>query len=197
MSAEGEKKSPLSHVPGILAGSAALIAALTTVYVNVRNGNREEAPAVPVRVATATAKPPVEVAKSPVQVVLHLDRVRTQNDGSMGSTDWTFEVNAAGDPLFSVPFKSLTDREGDNLAVPADAEHAAGKFELPASAPVVVAIRGWKRGWLPGEDVPDVIGQGRLVQGVSTLSIEVKSDKPDGADFVLYFSVTPAEGGQR
>ena len=38
MAMQEERKPRLAHLPGILGGSAALIAALTTVYANLRGG---------------------------------------------------------------------------------------------------------------------------------------------------------------
>jgi len=133
MTTENERKSRLSHVPGILAGSAALIAALTTVYVNVRRDDPAPAAAaastaVAGKPVAAVAPPAPPEAAGPVRRLLTLERIRVENDGSLGTTDWTFEVSAAGEPLYSLTFKTLTDREGQNLVLPPAAARSSGAF---------------------------------------------------------------------
>lgn len=191
MSTEETKKHWIALAPSILTGLAALIAALTTVYINVRNDKPAPAAAVqaaPVAVsndvAAVSAKPLPAQAKI---IDLQLERMRVDNDGSMGTTDWTFEIQNGERSLFSVPFKALADNAGENIVVPKDAAVAHAKLTATDNMPEII-VRGWKQGWSGKAKVPDVIGKAKLDAGDDGLVIEVKSEKADGAAFVLYFN---------
>ena len=152
MSTEETKKHWIALAPSILTGLAALIAALTTVYINVRND--KSAPAAAVQVATVPVPVPNNVAvvsnsTMPVQakvIDLQLERMRVDNDGSMGTTDWTFEIQNGERSLFSVPFKALADNAGENIVVPKDAAVAHAKLAVTENMPEII-VRGWKQGW--------------------------------------------------
>lgn len=194
--ADAEKKSWMAHLPGILGGSAALLAALTTVYVNLRSA-AHESPAAAAPANAAKADTPATTNALPSKVVLRLDRIRVDNDGSFGTTDWTFEVDADGNPLYSLPVKSLDDREGQNLRmIPAGAP-ASGTLTLSDAASIAVAIKGWKQGLLHGAGAPDVTGQAWLANGMYTVKVEAKSPAAGKAAFVFYFSVTPVAGARK
>ena len=129
MSGEETKKHWVAHAPSILTGLAALTAALTTVYVNVRNDKSAAAPVPQVAPASGTIQQPslgngLSAANSapvkPLNPILdvQLERVRVDNDGTMGTTDWTFDIKNGERSLFSLPFKSLTDKAGANIVAP-------------------------------------------------------------------------------
>ena len=193
------QKSRLAHVPAILAGSAALIAALSTVYVNLRNDARPAPPPeVRVQPGPALAAPPAtstaqaQAAVVPRPQVLRLERVQVDNDGSMGSTDWSFQVSVDGEPVFLVPMPALNDKPGENLARPADAQQASAELKLPVDKSVVLAVEGWKKGWLPGSTA-EVSGQAWIASGFEKIAVTLRTDKPKGPQFVLYFSAAPAD----
>jgi hypothetical protein len=197
--AEPEKKSWMTHLPGILGGSAALIAALTTVYVNLRNAPRDSeevhvaaASDTAAKAAATTAGPAVV---QPTKATLRLERVRVVHDGSVGSTDWIFEIDAGGNPLFSLPLNSLDDRDGQNLRmIPAD-HSVTGAVLVSDAASTAVSVKGWKRGLLRGAaGVPDVSGQGWLAKGIDSVAVEAKSAQANRGAFVFYFSAARADG---
>jgi hypothetical protein len=194
MMGEVEKKPWMAHLPGILAGSAALVAALTTIYVNVRNAAPDSAKitSVPVQtnpVATATStSAPASIKTS--KVALRLERIRVDNDGSLGTTDWTFEIDADGTPLYSLPVKSLDDREGRNLRMMPANSTASGLFDVSNARAVAVSVKGWKHGLLSGAGAPDVTGQGWMASGVDTVTVAAKSAQAGRAAFVFYFSAS-------
>lgn len=188
------KKTRLAVVPSILAGTAAVIAAASTLYVNLRDDGKNEgepAAVISAPAAAASESKPSEPAE-PTRVMLRLDRVQVDNDGSAGSTDWTFQVRADGEPLFSVPMPSLSDKPGENLARPADRDDASAEVELPAGKSVALTVSGWKKGLLPGSR-SEMTGKAWLTTGFNRTTVTLKSDKPKGPQFVLYFSVAPAE----
>ncbi|MGH8051642.1 MAG: hypothetical protein ACRERV_08065 [Methylococcales bacterium] len=191
MSTEETKKHWIALAPSILTGLAALIAALTTVYINVRNDKSAPATAVqaaPVVVSQDLAAVPAKPLPVQAKIIdLQLERMRVDNDGSMGTTDWTFDIQNGERSLFSVPFKALADTAGDNIVVPKDAAVAHAKLNATANMPEII-VRGWKQGWSGKAKVPDVIGKAKLDADDDSLVIEVKSEKADGAAFVLYFN---------
>jgi len=191
-----QQKSRLSHVPAILAGSAAFIAAISTLYVNLRE--RPLVPPEPV-VVEQPAKPndaaaaAANTAKAEAQrFLLRLDRVQVDNDGSMGSTDWSFEVKANGKPLLVVPMPSLSDKPGANLARPDDTDAASAEVELPPGRNIELSVSGWKKGFISGAKA-EVSGKAWLLTGASDTVIPLASEKPKGPHFVLYFSARPSE----
>jgi hypothetical protein len=175
---------PIVHVvPAILTGAAALIAALTTVYVNVR-GDKSSQPT-----AAATTVAPARRATAPAAVTLRLrvDRIAVQHDGSIGTTDWRFAVTADGQPLFVFAQDALDETGGRNVALPGD---AAGDIQVANGKPVKISIEGWRGSRLRlAQGKPDAGGEGVLsVAGPS--AIKVQAEKPEAGAFVFYFSAT-------
>jgi hypothetical protein len=175
---------PIVHVvPAILTGAAALIAALTTVYVNVR-GDKSSQPT-----AAATTVAPARRATAPAAVTLRLrvDRIAVQHDGSIGTTDWRFAVTADCQPLFVFAQDALDETGGRNVALPAD---AASDIQVANGKPVKISIEGWRGSRLRlAQGKPDARGEGVLsVAGPS--AIKVQAEKPEAGAFVFYFSAT-------
>jgi hypothetical protein len=182
------RKPALQHVPAILTGSAALIAALTTVYVNVR-GNKDEsaqqAPAAASAAAPATpATPTTPASNTPERVRLALDRIAVEHDGSPGTTDWRFTVEADGEPLFAFQQDELDDQGGRNVANPAD---AAGALRL-AGKPAHIVVKGWRGSWFKSGSAPDASGEGVLMPSGNIQPLRVQAQKPEAGAFVFYFS---------
>jgi len=192
MSAEESKKHWVAHAPSILTGLAALIAALTTVYINVRNDKPAPtavAQAAPAAVMSTAAIAPEKVLPAQVKIIdLQLERMRVDNDGSLGTTDWTFDIQNGERSLFSVPFKSLVDNAGENIVTPKDAALARAKVSIATASTPEIIVRGWKQAWSGKAKAPDVVGKAKLNADDDSLVIEVKSEKTGGAAFVLYFN---------
>ena len=183
---------PIVHVvPAILTGAAALVAALTTVYVNVRGDRQPQSQ--PVAAAPATR----QVATAPVaqaarKLQLQVDRIAVQHDGSPGTTDWRFTVEADGQPLFVFSQDDLDDSGGRNVAVP---EHAAGKLVLEPGARVRITVQGWRGSRLRlVQGAPDVRGEGVLAAAGTLAPLQVQADEPGDGAFVFYFSAAAADG---
>jgi hypothetical protein len=194
MNNEPTSQSHLRHLPGILVAATALIAAVSTLYVNLRGGSasaehRQAAPVAP-QAAPAPPKPAVEAPPQPVPMQLRLDRVQVENDGSMGTTDWTFEISAAGEPRFTLPLRSLSDKPGENLVHPPEPAQAMAEIALAPNEQLRVEVKGWKRGFLPGSNA-EIAGSGWIGAKEGKASIHVAGDKPKGPAFTLYFVVAP------
>jgi hypothetical protein len=197
MSNEPQPKSRLSHVPAILAGSAALIAAVSTLYVNLRGSPAPAeaaatvaAPATPAETPAPVPTPPADTAPKPRLLEVRLDRLHVENDGSVGSTDWVFEVSADGEPRFSLPMPGLTDKPGENLVRPAaDAQAATDVLFLPAKQ-VEISVKGWKRGFLAGTGA-EISGSTKVNWNFDKTTVHVAGDKPKSPAFTMYFTIAP------
>jgi len=187
MSGEENKKHWIAHAPSILTGLAALTAALTTVYVNVRNNDKPVAATAP---QVSAVDEPAAVKAIPAKpssktLDLQLDRIRVDNDGTMGTTDWTFDIKNGERSLFSVPFKSLTDKAGENIVAPEkNVISHAGLTTVSGSSPEI-NVSGWKQAWSGKAQAPDVIGHAKLNPDDDSIVIEAKSEKAGGPSFVL------------
>ena len=181
--ADNDKKPIVHVVPAILTGAAALIAALTTVYVNVR-GDRSPA----VAQVKATASNRAAAVAPPRRLRLQVDRIAVQHDGSIGTTDWRFAVAADGQPLFVFAQDDLDESGGRNVALPTD---PAGTIEIAAGKPVKISVEGWRGSRLRlVQGAPDARGAGVLPANGSPAAIKVSADTPEAGAFVLYFSAT-------
>ena len=193
MGNEPQKHSRLSHLTGVLAACTALVAAVSTLYVNMRSAPEPSAtaPATPVAQPAPTASVAVEVVPpAPTRVLLRLDRLQVENDGSLGTTDWIFEVSAAGQPRFTLPMRALNDKPGRNLARPADPAQAAAELVLAPDQQLQVTVKGWKDGFLPGSEA-EVGGSAWISGKASDAAIHVAGDAPKSPAFTLYFAVAP------
>ena len=191
--ADNEKKPVITHLPAILTGSAALLAALTTVYINIRNDLKGDAP-TPAAVV-AEAKPaevkPVQPAL-PQQLRLQLQRVAVQQDGAVGNADWRFAIEADDQPLFVFEQDSLTSEGGRNIVVVGEDREAHATLELMPGKRIPVTIKGWRSGWFKKSD-PVVLGEGVLAGSGSLAPIVVKATDENKGAFTFYFSATPED----
>jgi hypothetical protein len=191
-------RSPLAHLPGILAAVAALVAAVSTLYVNMHNGSATPSAEASAQVAAPPATTPApagaaapdvkEAAPAPMQ--LRLDRVLVENDGSLGTTDWTFEVSAAGEPRFTLPLRSLSDKPGENLVHPPQPAQATSELSLPTNTQLRIEVKGWKRGFLAGSKA-EVAGSGWISARDGKASVHVAGAKPASPAFTAYFVLVP------
>ncbi|KGQ18538.1 hypothetical protein LF41_563 [Lysobacter dokdonensis DS-58] len=195
MTEQPPKKPTLQHVPAILTGAAALIASLTAVYVNLRGDRAPSTPQAVVASAPASARgaseatPARETPKSVDRFTVAVDRIAVENDGSPGTTDWRFTVEADDDALFAFQQDDLDDTGGRNVAVPKD---ATGVLRMDGRNGVRVTIKGW-RGRLFGLGrAPDATGEGRLSASGAVGAIRVAAAKPEEGAFVFHLSADPA-----
>ena len=178
--ADNEKKPVISHVPAILTGSTALIAALTTIYINVRGDKQaDDKPAA--TVAAAAAKPAAVSDKLRLQV----ERIAVEHDGSPGTTDWRFTVEADNEPLFAFEQESLDDTGGRNVAMPED---AASVLRLADGKHTKIVVKGWRGSWFKLGAEADAIGEGWLSSSGALGAVRVQAKEQGEGAFVFYFS---------
>jgi hypothetical protein len=189
--ADNEKKPVITHLPAILTGSAALLAALTTVYINVRNDLKgDAAPPVPVVAEAKPVEAKPEQPAQPQQLRLQLQRVAVQQDGAVGTADWRFAIEADGQPLFAFEQESMTSEGGRNIVVVGEDSDAHASLELMPGKRIPVTIKGWRSGWFKKSD-PVVLGEGVLAGSGPLAPIVVKAADEGKGAFTFYFSAVP------
>jgi hypothetical protein len=189
--ADNEKKPVITHLPAILTGSAALLAALTTVYINVRNDLKgDAAPPVPVVAEAKPVEAKPEQPAQPQQLRLQLQRVAVQQDGAVGTADWRFAIEADGQPLFAFEQESMTSEGGRNIVVVGEDSDAHASLELMPGKRIPVTIKGWRSGWFKKSD-PVVLGEGVLAGPGPLAPIVVKAADEGKGAFTFYFSAAP------
>lgn len=189
--ADNEKKPVIHIVPAILTGAAALIAALTTVYINIRNDMKSDATPPAVVASAQPAKPEPAKPARPQELRLQLRRVAVQQDGVVGDADWRFAIEADGQPLFAFEQESMTSEGGRNIVVVGDDRNAHATLELMPGKPIPVTIKGWRSGWFKGASEPLVLGEGWLASAGALAPITVKATEESKGAFTFYFSATP------
>ncbi len=182
-----------AYLPAILAGSAAFLAAASTFYVNVRSDLRRTEPTTrPTAIVAAT--PALVPAAAPIAakrvLQLQLQRIEVLDDGSYGSTDWRFRVEADGRELFALPTRQFNDKAGANVVVPTIDDDARAQVELLPGEERLIKVIG-NHGGLRG---------GELVQGTATLTasgvsgpVRVAAEKGDAGSFVFHFKAAAAD----
>jgi len=143
------------------------------------------AAAAPVAPAAATQAPAVE---SGGRWQLQLERIVVRGDGSVGTTDWRFSVEADGQPLMVLQQDDLDDVPGRNVVLP---DGTGTALDVGPGRDAVVTVKAWRLSRLrlvAGE--PDASGEGRLSPDGRIAPIAVQAlDARDG-DFSLHFSAT-------
>ncbi|HST44074.1 MAG TPA: hypothetical protein VLK29_02500 [Luteimonas sp.] len=146
------------------------------------------ATAVPAGAATAPVPAPVAapVDTGPRRMALQLDRIVVGADGSIGTTDWRFAVEADGQPLFVLQQDALDDVAGRNVARPTD---AGGTLRVARDGGARVTVKGWRGSRLRlAATEPDATGEGMLTADGDIAPIPVQAGDPRQGAFVLHFS---------
>lgn len=195
MSGDDKEKKPwIGTVPGILTGSAALLAAVTGAYVNVRGDFIADPPAAiaaaPAPAGVGALSPGPEVV-GPQQLQLGLQRLAVHHNGEVSRADWRFSVEADGQPLFAFEQKKLDDAGGRNVVNADKLGKAAGKLELKPGQPVTLTVKGWRDGWFTSDSKAHVEGEGVLEASGNLAPIEVKAKDEKKGAFTFYFAAEP------
>ena len=185
--ADNDRKPNLHHLPALLTGTAALIAALTGVWVNLRD-NRESSPPPPPSVPARHVVAPAVAAQPVGPLRLRVERITVEHDGSRGTTDWRFTVEADGEPLLAFSQDALDDSGGRNVVVPKDAD---GVLHPSPGKPVHLVVQGWRGGLLGFGATPVASGDATL-GGAGVLPVRVQAARPQDGSFVFHLSAEPA-----
>lgn len=173
----------LHHLPALLTGTAALIAALTGVWVNLRDSHGSAPPPPPVPARHAAAAPTV-AAQPAATLRVQVERITVEHDGSRGTTDWRFTVEADDEPLFAFSQDALDDSGGRNVVVPKEAD---GVLHMTPGKPVHLVIQGWRGGLLGFGERPVASGEATL-GAAGVMAVRVEAPKQQDGAFVFHLS---------
>ncbi|QWP79109.1 hypothetical protein J5226_12285 [Lysobacter sp. K5869] len=179
-----------TRVPAISVAMVAFLVALTTLVNNVREigGLKDKSPATPAAAAPATpapaVKPAAPAAPTRYSVVLTLEKIEVVNDGTSGSTAWTFDVSAGGQDLFELPSRDYNDAEDSRIATPRTSDPSMGRVTLVPGQEMLVKIAGRSGGLI---SKLSVAGTGTLVAERALAPIKVVAADPRDGEFVFYF----------
>ena len=186
---EDPRKPWYLQLPAKLTAGVVFLVALTTLAGNLleldEKRREREAPAPAARAATAPARPAAaQAAPAPRRMRIGVDRIVVQHDGSPGTTDWRFVVEANGEALFAFRQDDLDDTADRNVAIPRD---AAALLRVAPGTRVAIAIKGWRgsRFRIPG-GAPDVQGAGPLAAGAGVAAIRVSGASAQAGAFTFY-----------
>ena len=130
-----DNKPWYTRVPTISVAAVAFLVGLTTLINNVREigGLKDKTPsaATAQQVPAAPAVKP-EAPKAPLRYsVLRLEKIEVINDGTSGSTAWSFDVSArGGQDLFELPSRDYIDTEEGRNATPRATDPSIGRVSL-------------------------------------------------------------------
>lgn len=189
------RKAWYQQLPAKLAAIVVFLVAVTTLLGNLlelREKGRDVLPAATAPVpaspqATAATAPPAPAG--PVRLQVALDRIAVQDDGSPGTTDWRFVVEADGQPLFAFEQDDMDDTGGRNVVRPKDADAVLRIAPGQASR---LAVKGWRLSRLRVQGEPDASGTGAVRAEGGELRIRVAAAESSGGVFVFYFSTDPS-----
>lgn len=193
MSPEGTRDKPwYLQLPAKLGAVVVFLVAVTTLIGNVLDLNQKrhapetDAPARPSVQAPVAAPAVAAAAPASRRVELAVDRIAVEQDGSPGTTDWRFTIEAAGEPLLAFRQDDLDDTAGRDIAMPRD---VGARLRLDGAQSVPIVIRGWRgsRFRLPGSE-PDAEGQGVLAPSGVVAPIRVAAGDARRGAFVFYLS---------
>jgi len=194
-----ERKPWFQQLPAKLAGGVVFLVALTTLLGNLlelREKGRDVLPTVAPTPAssasvgsetagTASAPAPSATPSGPVRLRVVLDRIAVQDDGSPGTTDWRFTVEADGQPLLAFEQDDLDDAGGRNVVRPKDLD---ALLRLPPGRPAHLTVKGWRLSRLRLQGQPDAVGEDVLPIDGAEVAIRVTAPEASGGAFVFYFS---------
>ena len=194
-----ERKPWFQQLPAKLAGGVVFLVALTTLLGNLlelREKGRDVLPEVaptpassastgPETAGTATSPAPSAIPTGPVRLRVALDRIAVQDDGSPGTTDWRFTVEADGQPLLAFEQDDLDDTGGRNVVRPKDVD---APLRLAQGRQASLAVKGWRLSRLRLQGQPDAVGEGVLPVDGAEVAIRVAAPEASGGAFVFYFS---------
>lgn len=186
-----ESKKPwYTRVPALAAAGVAFLVALTTLVKNVSDmWTEKSAPATPTP-AAAPAKP--EPAVAPPQapkktaVTLTLQKIEVLDDGSNGTTTWSFAVEAGGQSLFELAPRDYSDSEAEREVTPRSSDPSMARVVLVPGQEMLIKVTGRS---------PGVIGKAVIASGSAMLTadgplapIRVQAEGGRAGTFVFHFA---------
>lgn len=179
------------RLPTVSVAVLAFLVALSTLVNNVRQWLDSDPPPVAV-VTPERAEPaqvdPASVVPKKLMTLITLERIEVLNDGSAGATAWSFEIEAGGQMLFTLPVRDYSDDERARNVTPRSSDPSIGRVVLVPGQEMLVKVSGTMSGLL----------RRRSAAGEATLSaagrlppIRVEAGTEGaGGTFVFHFSTS-------
>ncbi|QWF18598.1 hypothetical protein [Lysobacter capsici] len=178
-----------TRVPAISIALVAFLVALTTLINNVREigGLKDKTP--PASATTTPAAPLVkpEAPKAPSRysVLLTLEKIEVINDGTSGSTSWSFDVSAGGQDLFELPARDYIDTEEGRNVTPRTSDPSMGRVVLVPGQEMLIKISGRSSGLISKTSAS---GTATLVAERALAPVRVAAADPRDGEFVFHFA---------
>ncbi|MBN7138888.1 hypothetical protein A7A76_07195 [Lysobacter enzymogenes] len=191
VSEDNDKQRWYTRLPTISVALVAFLVTLTTLINNVREigGLKDKKPAVSAAAAPAAPAPLAQPAqpKAPTRysVVLTLEKIEVVNDGTSGSTSWTFDVSAGGQDLFELPSRDYNDAEDSRIATPRTSDPSMGRVTLVPGQEMLVKISGRSGGLISKLSAS---GTGTLVADHALAPVKVVAADPRDGEFIFHFA---------
>ncbi|WP_056306705.1 MULTISPECIES: hypothetical protein [unclassified Lysobacter] len=187
-----------TRVPAISVALLAFLVGLTTLVNNVRDWLSDDAPAataVPANApANASGKPAVAPANSQqaprkTAVLLTLKQIEVIDDGTSGSTAWSFEIEGGGEELFSLASRDYVDTGADAIARPRASDPSIARVVLVPGQEMTIKITGRSSGLISRTVAT---GSAKLRADGSLAPIRVTADGGKSGEFVFQFATVAA-----
>ncbi len=137
----------------------------------------------------APSVPAVEVP-SKLRMLLILERIEVLNDGTAGSTSWSFEVEAGGESLFALPARDYSDSEATRVVTLRHTDPSMARVVLVPGQEMLIRVTGKSSSFLRSRLA---IGTAMLTSHGTLDSIRVMTgNEGAGGSFVFRFSAMPA-----
>jgi len=175
-----------TRVPAISIALVAFLVALTTLINNVREigGLKDKTPPAPAA-ATPAVKPEAPKAPSRYSVLLTLEKIEVINDGTSGSTSWSFDVSAGGQDLFELPARDYLDTEESRNVTPRTSDPSMGRVVLVPGQEMLIKISGRSSGLISKTSAS---GTATLVAERALAPVRVVAADPRDGEFVFHFA---------
>ncbi|MGO1069368.1 hypothetical protein [Lysobacter sp. CA199] len=187
---DDENKRWYTRVPAISIALVAFLVALTTLVNNVReigglkDKDKPSAAASPTPAAPAV-KPAEPKAPSRYSVLLTLDKIEVLNDGSNGSTTWSFDISAGGQDLFQLPSRDYLDNEEGREVKPRTSDPSIGRVVLVPGQEMLIKISGRSAGLISKLSAS---GTATLVADRPLAPVRVLGGDGRDGEFIFHFS---------
>ncbi|ALN84998.1 hypothetical protein LC55x_1711 [Lysobacter capsici] len=178
-----------TRVPAISIALVAFLVALTTLINNVREigGLKDKTPPAPAAATPAApaVKPEAPKAPSRYSVLLTLEKIEVINDGTSGSTSWSFDVSAGGQDLFELPARDYLDTEESRNVTPRTSDPSMGRVVLVPGQEMLIKISGRSSGLISKTSAS---GTATLVAERALAPVRVVAADPRDGEFVFHFA---------
>lgn len=177
-----------TRVPAISVAVLAFLVGLTTLVNNVRDWLSADAPtpaAVPAKPAAQPASAPAPQAPRKTAVLLTLKQIDVIDDGTNGSTAWSFEIEGGGEELFALATRDYVDTGAGAIALPRTSDPSIARVVLVPGQEMTIKITGRASGLISSTVAR---GSAKLRADGGLAPIRVLAEGGKAGEFVFHFT---------